>query len=107
MAACSERAAILRDARLQRAPQDEAGDNASIQRLAFDGAAAQRARLLLRPIGARVQAGKIVPHQEVADAPFVIVDDLVVLRDREALLQDRLALGAVMPSIHIVLTLAV
>ena len=47
----------------------------SIKRLALNGAAAQSAALLAPPVGARVQAGEIVPHDEIADPPDVLVDD--------------------------------
>src|SRR6516165_3806908 len=66
----------------------------SIKRLALDGAAAQGAALLARPVGARVQAGEIVPHDEVADPPDVLVDDCRVLGDLEQPLQQRLAFVA-------------
>src|SRR4029077_9128299 len=66
-----------------------------VQRLAFDGAAAQRAALFARPIGARVQAGEVVPHDEVAWPPDVLVDDGRALGDREQPLQQRFALVAV------------
>src|SRR5215467_4157775 len=66
----------------------------SIKRLALDGAATQGAALLVRPVGARVQAGEIVPHDEVADPPDVLVDDCRVLGDLEQPLQQRLAFVA-------------
>src|ERR1700675_4813790 len=63
-----------------------------VQRLAFDGAAAQRSALFARPIGARVQAREVVPHDEVARPPDVLVDDRRILGDREQPLQYRFAL---------------
>src|SRR4029077_9373387 len=66
----------------------------SIKRLALDGAAAQGAALLARPVGARVQAGEIVPHDEVADPPDVLVVDCRALSDLEQPLQQSLALVA-------------
>src|SRR5262245_2676809 len=55
-----------------------------VERLTFDGAAAQHPLLLLRPVGARMQAREVVPHHEIADAPLVVVDDLIVFDDVEA-----------------------
>src|SRR5262245_28298548 len=66
----------------------------SIQRLALAGAADDGAALAVRPVGARVQAGEIVPHDEVADPPDVLVDDCRVLGDLEQPLQKRLAFVA-------------
>src|ERR1700734_2050885 len=61
-----------------------------VQRPALDGATAQRAALFARPIGARVRAGEVVPHDEVAGPPDVLVDDRRILGDREQPLQQRL-----------------
>src|SRR6202049_4927169 len=62
-----------------------------VQRPALDGAAAQRSALFARPIGAGVQAGEVVPHDEVARSPDVLVDDGRILGDREQPLQQRFA----------------
>src|SRR5580704_17851133 len=66
-----------------------------VQRLALDGAAAQRSALFARPIGAGVQAREVVPHDEVARPPDVLVDDGRILGDREQPLQQRFAFIAV------------
>src|SRR5580700_7592377 len=61
------------------------------QRLALDGAAAHQPRLLARKILARMDRTPIVPDHEIAEPPFVLVDDGRVFGDIEQLRQRRLA----------------
>src|SRR3954447_18281335 len=49
--------------------------SALIKRLALGGASSQRPPLLARPVGARMQTCEIVPHDDVADPPHMLVDD--------------------------------
>src|SRR5262252_6289347 len=66
-----------------------------VERLALDGAAAEQAALVLRKVGPRVDGAAVVPHQEIAELPDVLVDELAPLADRVELLQDRVALRGV------------
>ena len=61
------------------------------QRLALDGAAAHQSRLLARKILARMDRAPIVPDHEIAELPFVLVNDRRIFGDIEQLLQRRLA----------------
>src|SRR6266545_4955766 len=63
-----------------------------VQRLAFDGAAAKQATLLLRKVGAGVDRAAVVPHQEIAELPDVLEDEFASLADVVELFQDRIAL---------------
>src|ERR1700676_3843122 len=85
--ATRSRASILVELDLFGKPASTFPDHALVQRLALDGAAAQRPALFARPISAGVQAGEVVPHHEVARSPDVLVDDCRILGDREQLLQ--------------------
>src|SRR5262245_62183700 len=70
----------------------QAAQPSFVQRFAFDRAAAQQARLVLGKIGAGVDRATVVPHQEVAQLPDVLVDEFAPLADLVELLQDRVAL---------------
>src|SRR5579862_392374 len=52
-----------------------------MQRLAFNGAAAQQPSLFLREIGAGVDGAAIVPHQKVAELPDVLEDEIAAFAD--------------------------
>src|SRR4051794_16753835 len=62
-----------------------------VQRLAFDGAAAQQAPLFLRKVSARVDRAAVVPHQEIAKLPDVLEDELAPLADVIELVEDGIA----------------
>ena len=84
-----------RRARAQRRKSDLSdlglGAASVAQRLALDGAAAHQPRLLARKILARMDRAPIVPDHEIAEPPFVLVDDRRVFGDIEQLRQRRLA----------------
>src|SRR5215813_1364065 len=63
-----------------------------VNRLALDGAAAQQAALLLREVRARMNGAPIVPHQEIAELPDMLVDVFAALADVIELAQNRIAL---------------
>src|SRR5262245_20785655 len=63
-----------------------------VQRFAFDRAAAKQAWLVLGKVGAGVDGAAVVPHQEVAQLPDVLVDELAPFADVVELLQNRVAL---------------
>src|SRR5260221_14629022 len=63
-----------------------------VQWFAFDRAAAKEARLVLGEVGPGMDGAAVVPHQEVAQLPDMLVDELAPLPDRVELLQDRVAL---------------
>src|SRR5947209_10927723 len=52
-----------------------------VQRFAFDGAAPKQATLLLGEVGAGVDGAAVVPHQEIAELPDVLEDELAPLAD--------------------------
>src|SRR6202034_1026413 len=85
-----------RRARAQRRKSDlpdlGLGAPSVAQRLALDGAAAHQPWLLARKILAGVNRAPMVPDHEVAEPPFVLIDDGWILRDIEQLRQRRLAL---------------
>src|SRR6266571_3974348 len=63
-----------------------------VNRLALDRAAAQQAALLLREVRTRMNGAAIVPHQEIAELPDMLVDVFAALTDVIELAQDRIAL---------------
>src|SRR3954452_18190210 len=63
-----------------------------VQRLAFDGTAAQEPPLFLRKVSTRVDGAAIVPHQEIAELPDVLEDELAPLANIIELVEDRIAL---------------
>src|SRR5262245_55386574 len=63
-----------------------------VERPAVDRAAAKQAALLLREVGARVDRAAVVPHQEIAELPDVLEDELAPLADVVELLEDGIAL---------------
>src|SRR5262249_61083941 len=62
-----------------------------VQRFAFDRAAAKEAGLVLGKVGAGVDRAAVVPHQEGAQLPDMLVDELAPLPDLVELLQDPVA----------------
>src|SRR5262245_8390678 len=65
----------------------------SLRLLAEDGDAAQQAALGRREVGAGMQGAAIVPHQDVADAPDMFINELALLLVIEQRVQQLLALG--------------
>src|SRR5579863_8152251 len=63
-----------------------------IQRLALDGAAAQEPPLLFWKIGAGVDGAAVVPHQEVAELPDMLENEIAALADLVELIEDDVAL---------------
>jgi hypothetical protein len=57
--------------------------------------APQQAPLLVAEIGASVQGAAVVPHNKIADAPMVRVNELILLDVLEELVQQRPALRVV------------
>src|ERR1700722_11970406 len=64
------------------------------QWLAFDRAAPQQPVLLGRKPGPRVDGAAIVPHQDIAELPHMLVNELAPLAELVELFEDRVAFGA-------------
>src|SRR5262245_1133160 len=66
-----------------------------VERLAFYSTAAKQPALVLWKVRPRVDRAAVIPHQEIAEPPDVLVDELAPLADRVKLLQGRVALRGV------------
>src|SRR3954466_5006724 len=65
--------------------------------VAFNDMAPQQAALLVAEIGAGMQRTAVVPEHEIADAPFVGIDELILLDMVEQRVEQLGTLGGVHP----------